>query len=239
MAYGSTSWTMTCTGCAVRDSTLRRPLIAAGITVIAALVVLLSAYTFLARGTFTSTRLTQTLASGWVGIGVRAPESQGGVVTMLPVGGPAVSTQTVRSAAASDALSINDPNGLSQALADATRRPMAGAVVLDRLAFAGLVDVVGGIEITVDVPFTVTRTDGSTTHVPAGTARLDGIAASAYVLADPKGSHLNTALQALLQALPQDHDQLLGIVKSLGMSMRATVSAATVVQWLEFWHSRL
>ena len=223
----------------MRDSTLRRPLMSAGIAVITALVVLLSAYTFLARGTFTNTRITQTLASGWVGLGVRAPESAGGVATILPVGGPAFSTQAISTVAANHALAVNDPNALSQALADALQRPMAGAVVLDRLAYAGLVDVVGGIDAIVDAPFTVTRTDGSSIEVAAGPAHLDGISAAAFVLADPRGIHLNEACKALVQRLPEDHDQLLGIVKSLGMSMRATVSAATVVQWLEFWHSRL
>ena len=209
------------------DSTLRRPLMTAGIAVIAALVVLLSGYTLLARGTFTSTRVTETLSSGWVALGVRAPESAGGVVTVLPVGGPALSVQPVRLAAAADALSVNDPHGLSQAVGDGLERPMAGAVILDRYALAGLVDAVGGIDLEA----------GSTGTVAA--VHLDGVAAAAYVLRDPTGQRLFQSVDALLRVLPDDHNQLLGIVKSLGMSMRATVSAATVVQWLEFWQSRL
>ena len=217
----------------------RRPLMGAGIALLAALVVLLSAFTLLARGTFTSNRITDTLSSGWVAFGVRAPESAGGVVTVLPVGGPELSVQPLRIAAATDALSVNDPNALSDAIGSALSRPMAGAIIFDRLAFAGLVDSVGGIRVTLDHALTVPHIDGSYDVVQAGERRLDGLAAATYVLSDPQGQRLYGAVEALLRALPRDENKLTGLVRSLGMSMRGTVSAATVVQWLEFWQSRL
>lgn len=221
------------------ESTLRRPLVMVAVMVIAALVVALSAFTLLARGTFTSLRLTDTLASGWVAVGVRAPEGQGGVVTALPVGGPAWQVEPLRFDAATAALSVNDPNALSQAVANAMRRPMAGAVILDRLALAGLVDAVNGISVQLNHAIVVHRVNGSTDVYEPGLRHLDGIAAATYVLSDPSGVRLNAALGALLLELPNNHNQLTGLVRSLGMSMRATVSEATVVRWLEFWQSRL
>ncbi|MHB0928670.1 MAG: hypothetical protein ACYC3W_07085 [Candidatus Nanopelagicales bacterium] len=221
------------------ESTLRRPLLTVAVMVIAALVMALSAFTLLARGTFTSLRLTDTLASGWVAVGVRAPEGQGGVVTALPVGGPAWKVEPLRFDAATAALSVNDPNGLSQAVANASRRPMAGAVILDRLAWAGLVDAVNGINVHLNHAIVVHRVDGSADIFEPGLRHLDGIAAATYVLSDPSGVRLNAAFSALLLDLPTDHNRLTGLVRSLGMSMRATVSEATVVRWLEFWQSRL
>lgn len=209
----------------VPESTLRRPLLSIGVLIIAALVVLFSAFTLLASGTFTSARITDTLSSGWVAVGVRGVDGDDGVVALLPVGGPNGSAEPVRIVGAAAAFRDNDPNALSQLVGDATRRPMAGAVILDRLAFAALVDVVPGIRL---------RSSGA-----GGPGRLDGLEAANYVLADPSGRNLQEGLYALLGSLPRGHDQLVGTVKSLGMSMRATVSAATVVQWLEYWQQRL
>ncbi len=221
------------------ESRLRRPLLTLGVITILTLIVSLSAFTLLARGTFTNLRITDTLASGWVAVGVRAPEGQGGVVTALPVGGPTLKVQSIRFDGATVALSNNDANALSQAVATAMRRPMAGAVILDRLAFAGLVDAVNGINVSLNHAIVVHRVDGSLDVFEPGLRHLDGIAASTFVLSDPRGLRLNAALKALLLELPRDHNKLTGLVRSLGMSEQATVSEATVVRWLEFWESRL
>ena len=220
-------------------STLRRPLLGLGVTVIAALIVLLSAYTLLARGTFTHTRLTTTLPKGWVAIGVRAPASAGGVATMLPVGGASGGPAGITSSAISAALAVNDANGLSQSAADVSHRTMAGAIILDRLAIAGLADAVDGVRVTLDAPLHVHRVDGATDVYAPGLHMLDGIAAAAYVLQDPSGAQLHRALLAMLPGLPRDHDMLVGVVRSLGMSLRATASEASVVQWVEAWQSSL
>lgn len=223
----------------MRESTLRRPLVTLAVMVILALVVSLSAFTLLARGTFTNLRITDTLSSGWVAVGVRAPEGHGGVVTALPVGGPSLKVQPIRFDEATAALSRNDANGLSQAVANAMQRPMAGAVILDRLAFAGLVDAVGGISVSLDHAIVVHRVDGSADVFEPGLRHLDGIAAATFVLSDPRGLRLYAGLNALLLELPRDRSKLTGLVRSLGMSEQATVSEATIVQWLEFWESRL
>lgn len=221
------------------ESTLRRPLITLGVMLISLLAVLLSAFTLIQRGTFLTDVTDAAPASGWVAVGVRAPESAGGVVTALNVGGPALSVQPLRIDAATDALSINDAEGLNSAIASALQRPMAGSIIFDRLAFAGLVDAVNGIEVDLNHALSVHRVDGSVDVFEPGPQTLDGIAASTYALSDPTGVRLHACINALLAELPRDHDKLTGLVKSLGAAMRATTSAATVVSWLEFWESRL
>lgn len=221
------------------DSTLRRPLITLGVMLISALIVLLSIFTLISRGTFLSDNTSDAPASGWVAVGVRAPESAGGVVTALNVGGPTLSVQPLRIEAATEALSINDAEGLQNAIAASLQRPMAGAIIFDRLAFAGLVDAVDGIAVNLNHALTVHRVDGSVDVFEPGQQTLDGIAAATYALSDPTGVRLHACVNALLIELPSDHDKLAGLVKSLGSAMRATTSAATVVSWLEFWESRL
>lgn len=221
------------------DSTLRRPLITLGVTVISALAVLLSVFTLIQRGTFLTDTTVDAPASGWVAVGVRAPEAAGGVVTTLNVGGPTLSVQPLRIDAATDALSINDAEGLNDAIATALQRPMAGAIIFDRLAFAGLVDAVDGVDVNLNHALSVHRVDGTVDVFEPGMQTLDGIAAATYALSDPTGVRLHACVNALLAELPRDHDKLTGLVKSLGAAMRATTSAATVVSWLEFWESRL
>lgn len=204
----------------VQHSTLRRPLIRTTLALLAAVAVLLSGFTLAAQGVFvTRTPASSDLSSGWVAIGVRAPESQGGVVTVLPVGGPELTAQALQLPAAERALRRNAPEELRDAVGSALQRPMAGAVVLDRLAFAGLVDAVDGIETDL--------------------GRLNGVAAAAAVLADPTGARLHAAVVSLLRELPANEQQLTGLVRSLGSALKATDGATTVVRWLEFWQSRL
>lgn len=204
----------------VVHSTLRRPLLTAGFTLLAAVAVLLSVFTLAANGVFfTRTTTEPALASGWVAIGVRAPESAGGVVTALPIGGARVDLQPLQLPAATDALRLNDVGGLADAVGSALQRPMTGALIFDRLAFAGLVDGVDGIDVA--------------------NGHLDGIAAADYVLRDDSGVHLYAALHALLAELPTNEQKLTGLVRSLGSALKSTDGAATVVRWLEFWQSRL
>lgn len=204
----------------VQHSTLRRPFLTIGFAVLAAAAVLLSVFALAANGVFLTTPASSAqLSSGWVVIGVRAPQSQGGVVTVLPVGGPSAEVQPLRLADAVRALQRNDADELETAVQQALQRPMAGAVILDRLAFAGLVDGVDGIKI-----------DG---------ARIDGIAAADFVLSDPSGRNLYTALNALLVELPSDEEQLTGLVRSLGSALKGTDGAGTIVRWLEFWQTHL
>lgn len=221
------------------ESTLRRPLLALGWLVLVSMAGLLVAFSLTHRGSLFPAMDTPAPSSGWVALGVRAPESAGGVVTSIPVGGPSLSVQPLRVADATSALSDNDVEALRNAVGVALRRPMAGAIIFDRLAFAGLVDAVNGISVNLDHALTVHRIDGSVDVFQPGLRTLDGIAAATFVLSDPTGVRLHSGVTALLRELPTDRERLAGLVKSLGAAMRASTGATTVVQWLEFWETRL
>lgn len=204
----------------VAHSTLRRPLLTTSIALLAAVAILVSVTALVARGVFvTRTASGPELSSGWVAVGVRAPESAGGVVTAIPIGGPTVDVQPLDLPAALDALTLNDVGALESAVGSSLQRPMAGAMIFDRLAFAGLVDGVDGI----DVP------DG----------HLDGMRAADYVLEDETGAHLYVALRALLAELPTNDQNVSGLVRSLGSALKSTDSASTVALWLGFWQRGL
>lgn len=115
-----------------------------------------------------------------------------------------------------------------------------GALVLDRLAFAGLVDAVGGV--TVEVPQTTAFVDRAGTTlavIPAGTQTLDGPEAALY--ATFRGRELSPASQylrfqqvwnALLPLLPDSEDRMRAILGSLGALARSTQAVAPLSQFL-------
>ena len=115
-----------------------------------------------------------------------------------------------------------------------------GVFVLDRLAFAGLVDAVGGV--TIDVPQTTAFVDRAGTTlavIPAGQQSLDGPEAALY--ATFRGAELNAATQyirfqrvwsALVPLLPDAEERMRAILGSLGASARSTQAAAPLSQFL-------
>lgn len=115
-----------------------------------------------------------------------------------------------------------------------------GALVLDRLAFAGLVDAVGGIQV--EVPATVAFVDRAGTTlavIPAGTQALDGPEAALYATyltpgAPPEEQYLRfqQAWNALLPLLPDSEDRMRAILGSLGALARSTQSIAPLAQFL-------
>lgn len=203
----------------VQHSTLRRPLLVVALGVLAAVGALVAAVTLASQGFFVTRDVPPPPSSGWVVLGVRAPDALGGVITTMAVGGAQLDLESRQLDVAQRPLQLNDPSALRQVVGDELQRPMAGAVILDRLAFAGLVDAAGGITLGAD--------------------SLDGLAAADAVLADPSGLRLREAVVDVLQELPADEEKLNGLVRSLGSALKATVGASTVVQWMEFWQSRL
>ena len=115
-----------------------------------------------------------------------------------------------------------------------------GAFVLDRLAFAGLVDAVGGIEI--DVPATIAFEDRAGTTlavIPAGRQTLDGPEAALYATyrmpgALPEDQYLRfqQAWNALLPLLPDSVERMRAILGSLGALARSTQSIAPLAEFL-------
>ena len=115
-----------------------------------------------------------------------------------------------------------------------------GAFVLDRLAFAGLVDAVGGIEV--EVPATIAFVDRAGTTlavIPAGTQTLDGPEAALYATYRAPGAppedqfvRFQQAWNALLPKLPDSVDRMRAILGSLGALARSTESIAPLSEFL-------
>lgn len=115
-----------------------------------------------------------------------------------------------------------------------------GAFVLDRLAFAGLVDAVGGIQV--EVPATIAFVDRAGTTlavIPSGSQTLDGPEAALYATyrapgAPPEDQYVRfqQAWDALLPLLPDSVDRMRAILGSLGALARSTQSIAPLSEFL-------
>lgn len=116
-----------------------------------------------------------------------------------------------------------------------------GSWTLDVLAFAGLIDAVGGV--FVDIPQTVRLADPQSPSVmilPSGRQRLSGIAAAEYVTAElPSGFPIDQLQRfrdvwiAVLARLPDSPERLRQILTSLGFLARTTANAETLLEVLE------
>lgn len=158
-----------------------------------------------------------------------------GSVVLVP---PQVFAQVpgVGSLAFGKALSLGAPatavTGARNALSDLLAVTIDGSWVLDVATFQKLIDQVGGVQVTVDVP--VVR--GRTVLLNQGGQRLDG--ASAQLFATYLGpdeqeqarlARLQTVLDGVVTALPSNLDSLL---RGLGAGSRSTLPVPDLVRVL-------
>ena len=143
-------------------------------------------------------------------------------------------------------LSLTLPDGTQAAIADVTVPPypqqaveglrttagigVDGQLVLERLAFAGIVDYVGGLNVRVDEPFLTTTADLEEETIRPGLRHLRGIDAVAYLgEGNPQFSaaermvHMQQVLDRLLQRLPSDSFKMNQILVSVGLGARSSV----------------
>lgn len=115
-----------------------------------------------------------------------------------------------------------------------------GAFILDRLAFAALVDSVGGVTVNSPVPIVVVDADGKTTVVvKAGKRKIFGPAAAQYVIAlNPneeqagRMARFDDVWSQVLLKLPGNLDKVRSIVGSLGSLSRISLTPEQVSQGL-------
>lgn len=116
-----------------------------------------------------------------------------------------------------------------QTVQDQVQVQVNDAWVLDRLAFAGLVDAVGGVRI--DVPKqTVYLTDRQQAAVlPQGVQTLDGAVAADYVLdaalrdEQERLSRFQSVWDQVLRRFPSDQEKARTLIVSLGALSKATM----------------
>lgn len=114
------------------------------------------------------------------------------------------------------------------------------AFVLDRLAFAGLVDSVGGITLDIAEPLVIQDRWGTVVDViPLGERTLDGPQAATYALylgpsgsEDERQARFQAVWEELLAALPENPDQMRAILASLGALSRSTNTLASLADFL-------
>ncbi len=116
-----------------------------------------------------------------------------------------------------------------------------GTWTLDVLAFAGLIDAVGGVFVDLPQAVRLTNPQAETAIIlPAGRQRLSGIAAAEYVTTDVGSDFPVDQLQrfrdvwiAVLARLPDSPERLRQILTSLGFLARTTASVETLLEVLE------
>jgi hypothetical protein len=115
-----------------------------------------------------------------------------------------------------------------------------GGLVLDRLAFAGLVDAVGGVPVDVRKPIVVTDEDGNlVVDIATGARTLDGISASYYVTTRLPGEReqarirrFSDVLLKVVADLPDSPERMRQLLTSLGALARSTIPTDDLVSML-------
>lgn len=118
---------------------------------------------------------------------------------------------------------LSDTLASPRALSGLVGVRVTGAFVLERLAFAGLVDAVDGVWIKTSY----------------GRAHLNGPAAANYVLTTKSGetekdgiARFSDVMHSVFMRLPGDIEQMRQLVTSLGASARGTIPSADIVALL-------
>lgn len=133
------------------------------------------------------------------------------------------------------ALATGDQSGARNAIGDLLGVTVDGSWVLDQAAFTALVDALGGLTVSVDVP--VVRDNA--VLVPAGTQRLDGARALALATflapGEPEQARLarmQEVLDGLLAALPRDAPAIAARLQALGAGSQTSDSPLIVAGFL-------
>ncbi len=132
------------------------------------------------------------------------------------------------------------PQYINSLVADQLGVNVSGGLIMDRLAFAGLVDAVGGVVVNVAAPITERGADGKVKIlVRPGNRRLYGPAAAAYVTTLSPGesqaarmARFDTVWKQIIGLLPPNSDRVRSIVGSLGSSARMSMTAEVAAVFL-------
>jgi len=133
----------------------------------------------------------------------------------------------------------NPSSQVQQALEYASGVRIDGSLVLQRLALAGLIDSVRGIDIVNPTSLHVSIQENEIATIPAGEVHLDGGHGAAYALTrvtkEPqiaRTTRMNLVLQATFAKLPTNQQRMKEVLSSLGSLSRTTVPTADVANYL-------
>lgn len=131
------------------------------------------------------------------------------------------------------------PNVIAEALASATGIRIDGTLTLQRLAVAGLVDSVGGVQVNSPNGLLVSGLDENALYVPPGTQRLDGQHAAGYAMIQQffeteaqQTSRMNEVLRIVFRQLPDEVSQADETIAALGSLARSNISTEEIAKFL-------
>jgi len=128
-------------------------------------------------------------------------------------------------------------DGVDKAISGALGIPIDGSIYLQRLAYAGLVDSIGGITIVSDNLYRVSEPGELPRYVRAGTSLLEGSDAAGYAMLQSKlettdefMTRGNQVLRAVFENLQGDQERIDEIFSALGSIARSNVPTASIAQ---------
>lgn len=118
-----------------------------------------------------------------------------------------------------EAIPTADPSGVDSALSMASGVQIDGALLVQRLALAGLIDAVGGVTINSPDTYRVSPKNEPAVYVRKGKSSVDGTRAAGYALtSDANYLEVLTKTFAKLPSDPQRINEILGALGSLARS---------------------
>lgn len=125
-----------------------------------------------------------------------------------------------------------DPTDSSASLGNQLDIKVTGGFIMDRLAFAAMVDVVDGVTVDSPVPIiAISKTGQPVVVVKAGKRKIYGPAAAAYVTTLNTGevpsarmARFDEVWRQVVFKLPGNSDRVRTIISSLGSSARSSMS---------------
>ena len=147
----------------------------------------------------------------------------------------------------SEAAVLPDTGAASAALSALIGVRIEGSFILDRLAFAGLVDAVNGVPVVVRSPMLINDDKGEFVMViPEGARTLTGTEAAYYVMylgpyekESSRISRFADVLEKVIAALPEDPVRVGQILTSLGALARSTIPNEALVERLEWLRTQV
>lgn len=140
---------------------------------------------------------------------------------------------------AADAGTQVPPNVVAEAIATATGIRIDGTLTMQRLAIAGLVDSVGGVQVDAKSGLLVSGPNEEAKYVAPGIQTLDGQHAAGYAMIrqvieseDEQVARMDEVIRALFSKLPTDDAKADETIAALGSLARSNVSTADISKFL-------
>jgi len=128
-------------------------------------------------------------------------------------------------------------DGIDKSISGALGIPIDGSIYLQRLAYAGLVDSIGGVTIASENLYRVSEGGEFPRYVRAGTALLEGRDAAGYAMRRSKFESTdefmtrgNQVLRAVFENLQGDQERVDEIFSSLGSIARSNVPTSSIAK---------